>query len=678
MNTASSDIDQKIVSLSASNFPITAYDPFYLARQLDTPIWVFDIDNRHIIYANKSACALWSASSEEALCNRDLSTDMSVTVARRLRQYREDFIRSNQIFNEIWTLYPTNVPIITNVKFSGFKLADGRVAMLCEASEVTEVSAQNIRSCEALLHTDVMIALYEQDGSTLYMNPAARSSTVRPYQSLIESFVNLNIANDFLQKVRSEGECRTVAQITTTQGDQWHDLSAKSCRDAVTGTPSILLTSIDVTDLKEARDNARFLADRDQLTGCFNRSYLQRIVTKKSIEDGTEEYVFVYFDIDQFKQINDQFGHEAGDEVLRQIAFRVKNVIRPGDVIARIGGDEFGILMTDEGWSEGLDPLIERIRAAISIPVYISSFRIDIAVSMGVTTFCIKTEEFSRVMSEADIALYSAKQTGKNKAVIFDHTLGNAARKRDQLEIELRLAIRRQEFILHYQPRVDTNSDRVVAAEALVRWAHPDRGLIYPDEFIPLCEENGMIEDLGELIVRMGLAQVIQWKDEGKNIRLSLNISPRQFKSNRLILLLEEFASKADFPAESIELEITENALIGDPDEIAQKLSIITEMGYSIAIDDFGRGYSNLFYISKFPIKCLKVDRAFISQIPASGPILELILSLGKQTDTIVVAEGVETAEQFEWLKARGCDQVQGFYFSKARSVEKFLEYSGY
>ncbi len=651
---------------------------FDLARELETPIWVFDIDRGRILFANRSACDLWNSETEVALCSRDLSTDMSPNVALRIRQYLADFRESNSVFKELWTLYPANIPINTMVKFSRFHLSDGRIAMLCEAPEVLKMSAQNIRSCEALLHTDVMITLYHENGKIIYMNPAARNSLQDSCKFFSESFLCTAAASKFIENVKLYGEYRSVAQIRTSNGNQWHDLSAKYCRDAVTGDQALLLTSIDVSNLKEARDSARFLADRDQLTGCYNRSYLQNYISRQSRDKVGQNYIFIYFDIDHFKQINDRFGHEIGDEVLRQIVFRVRGVIRHEDILARFGGDEFGIIMEKRSSEDDAQRVIERIRSAVSKPIQVDSLKIDVAISLGITSFSAHEVAFTKVMSEADIALYNAKHTGKNKAVIFDENLGIAARQRDELELELKQAIKKDNFVLHYQPRVDTTNNKVVAAEALVRWEHPTRGLIYPDGFIAHCEENGMIEDLGELIVRKSFEQVIQWCDQKKDINVSINISPRQFKSDLLMHTLKEYAELDGFPTGKVELEITENALIGNPDDIACKLKSITKMGYTIAIDDFGKGYSNLFYISKFPIKCLKIDRAFIAQIPKSGPVLELILALGKQISATVVAEGVETSEQLQWLKDKGCNQIQGFYFSRPQPVDKFLEFSGF
>ncbi|MEL6934123.1 MAG: EAL domain-containing protein, partial [Pseudomonadota bacterium] len=244
--------------------------------------------------------------------------------------------------------------------------------------------------------------------------------------------------------------------------------------------------------------------------------------------------------------------------------------------------------------------------------------------------------------------------------------------ERQNMEKEIQRALDDEEFILHYQPRIDLASGRIAGFEGLARWQHPERGIVMPGGFIPICEETGMIEQLGQQVLDIGFQQALNWTNKGFGSHFSLNLSPRQFADDGLLDTLQNFSDRPDFPHGKIELELTETVLIGDLDSIVRKLEQITDMGYKIAIDDFGTGYSNLSYISKVPLSCIKIDRSFIDQLPKSGPIIGLILALGNQIGATIVAEGVETKEQYDWLREHKCDQVQGFYISKAEPISDF------
>ena len=651
--------------------PSLSADPFALARRLQSPVWIFDIDNSHILFANPSACELWQAENEDLLRKRDLAKDMSSSVTKRLKQYQADFCERDATFNEVWTLYPNGEPTSFTIVFRGLYLSDGRMAMICEVTGVTNDEPDNLRSAEALLHTDVMISLYKKDGPSLYMNPAARNAATSAVHNIRERFIDLADYQKLLSKLEQSGEHRMVTKVLTGTGRRWHDLSAKQCLDAVTGEPAILMTATDVSELKIARDKARYLAERDQLTGCFNRTYLLQYIA--SLERyQSERCALLCFDVDHFKQINDRLGHEVGDVVLKEIVARTQASIRKNDIMVRLGGDEFLIVFDDIQDEDVFAPKIANLLKKISEPITHEATRVNATVSMGATMFRPSSAELNAILREADIALYVSKQEGRNRVTFFTNDMGSAAEARDTIEVELKRSIENREFCLHFQPRIDLASGKVISAEALVRWIHPKRGLVMPGEFIPICEETGMIEDLGQVILEMGFDQALAWQRSGLEIELSINVSPRQFRDQRLMSSLATFSQRSDFPAGRIELEITESVLIGDHGEIEKKLEEISQMGYGIAIDDFGTGYSNLSYISRFPLSCLKIDQSFIGQLPNSGPIISLILTLAKQIEATVVAEGVETQEQLNWLRDHKCDQIQGYYISHPVPLEKF------
>jgi diguanylate cyclase (GGDEF)-like protein len=639
-------------------------DRYSIIRRLKAPVWIFDIDKSRIVFANGPAFALWRAKDEHDLCSRDLTQNMSPAVSRRLKQYQIDFVEQDSFFTEQWTLYPNDKPTSVMVVFSGIWLDDGRMGMQCEVVDQSANEPDNIRSAEALLHTDVMITLYSIEGNLLYMNPAARKAAISSQHAFSDIFVNSADYENVMTAVQGHGEHRLVARAFTGVGARWYDISVKRCADAVTGNPAVLITAIDVSELKVARDKARYLADRDQLTGSYNRTYIQQhFETLTSAQSG--KCALLYFDVDKFKKINDELGHEMGDIVLKQLASRARKLIRSEDLLARLGGDEFVILLHEVPSSEVLAHKVNDLQRSFGQPIRHAATHVNVTVSIGVTTFEPQETEFDTVLRNADIALYISKQGGRDQATFFNDELGAIDKERRLIETEIKRGIEENEFVLYYQPRVDLRSGKTVSVEALVRWMHPDQGLIMPDKFIPICEETGMIEDLGELVLKMGCRQALEWARNGVDIGVSINISPRQFLGNRLIDALKEFARTPDFPRRKVELEITENVLFGDHRQIAEKLQDIAELGYKIAIDDFGTGYSNLSYISRFPLNCIKIDKSFVSQLPESGPIIQLILTLAKQVGATAVAEGVETQAEYDWLFSEGCDQVQGYYFSR-------------
>ncbi|MEM8489841.1 MAG: EAL domain-containing protein [Pseudomonadota bacterium] len=655
--------------------PLPFEDDFALARALGTPLWVFDIDRSRVIHANAAACTLWQAGNEEELRARRLDEGMTPAVFRRLKQYQADFENGAE-FNELWTLYPRGEPVTVSIRFTGFRLTDGRMAMLCEAGTSDEKTPENLRSAEALLHTDVMISLFEEHGSALYMNPAARNAAFRSSYTLPELFVDINKYEELVTGLARSSEYSLVAQVHTIAGTRWHNLSAKACFDAVTGVSAILVTCNDVSDLKNARDEANFLAQRDQLTGCFNRgSLVQRVSDLAAYNPMLAAMLF--FDVDRFKQINDRFGHEVGDFVLRKLVARARSVIRKSDILCRLGGDEFVILFEDVKRGEVFEREIGRILQILCKPLQHGATTLQSSVSMGLTYFTPGEQDFNAILSEADIALYASKAEGRGRLTVFNEALGTAARERDRLEADLKMALESSHFVLHYQPRVSLESGRIVSAEALVRWDHPERGLVMPDVFIGVCEDTGMIQQLGHQVLEMAFEQLASWIDNGADIKLSVNISPRQLEDPALVPQLRSCVERTGVTPESIELEITENTLISDPGAVSKKLEEIKSMGFRIAIDDFGTGYSSLSYISQFPVDSIKIDRRFVAGLPDSGPVARLILILAREIGATTIAEGVERPEERAWLEREGCDQIQGFLFSRPKpAAELSIDFS--
>lgn len=649
----------------------TSVDPFALARRLKTPVWVYDTDNNCIAFANEAACAIWKAENEEDLRARNLAEGMSLSVAKRLRQFQADFSESDAEFSEFWTLYPNGEPVTVKIQYTGYVLPDGRMAMMCEVTGEREEEPETLRSTEALLHTDVMITLYSIEGAPLYMNPAARNALPTNVFGFSDLFCQLG---DFLHMQadwEARGASQRVAKMSTSFGTKWFDLSVKRCLDAATGESALLVTAVDVSELKTARDKASYLASRDQLTGCYNRSFMQLQQEKISANTESEgaSHALLFLDVDRFKQVNDSFGHEVGDTILRTFALRVQAQIGHTDILARMGGDEFVVLIKDLKDRTSLHELLEAIRSELLKPVDCGSVQLNVTASIGVSIFEGGAKgSWSETMKQADVALYHSKRSGRNRYTVFGKALGAEVLERSWLEVEIKKAIEKKAFALHFQPRLDIRQGKVLSAETLLRWDHPERGFIPPDQFIPVCEEMGVIDELGAFVLKRACRQLGVWHRQGFDIDLSVNVSPKQFQDPDFVSLFEDMAAEIDFPTSRLELEITETSLFGDDAEVSEKVHRINELGFRLALDDFGTGYSNLVHISRFPLKCIKMDKSFVQKLPMTGPLLKLILALANQIGATTVAEGVETYEQLNWLESQGCDQVQGFLFSEAVS----------
>ncbi len=649
-------------------------DPFALARRLRRPVWVYDTDCHSIAFANQAACELWNAQDEASLCSRDLSSGMSLTVAERLKQYQRDFVERDAEFVETWTFHPCDHPITVDVIYTGFVMPNGRMAMMCEVIGEEARTSETVRTANALLHTDVKVALFGSDGTILYHNPAARSVLPSADCSSAQLFVDPGDFPRMLQDVREKGESKFVTQIYTSSGEKWFDLRTKQCLDAASGEQAYLVTAYDVSELKATTDRAHYLAARDQLTGCYNRSIVQSDWSELGAIRRGPAYCVIYIDINKFKHINDTYGHSAGDATLKTVADRLRSHTREGDIAARIGGDEFVVLLNDASSEGDLHKRLNAIQTALQKPFEIGPLILEVGVSIGVfIKGANDPTEWSEALQRADMAMYCSKRDQLNTFTIFDDTIGAAAKERVRFEIEIAQAIANREFEVFYQPRIALSTNRVVAAEALLRWRHRELGDVSPAKFIPICEEMGVIDQIGEIVFDKVREQMSEWYRQGLGISVSLNVSPKQFQHDDFISIARRMTALADFPLSLLELEITESSFVGGETEVARRIQNVRELGFQVAIDDFGTGYSNLAHISRFPVSCIKADQTFVAQLPKSAPLLRLIFTLAKQLQSTTVAEGVETYEQLAWLRDNDCDQAQGFLFSKAIPADGFV-----
>ena len=640
--------------------------------KLQQPVWIYDFENTCVYWANAPGLDIWQSESLEELQNRDFSKDMTETVANRLLQYRTDFLRNENIqFREMWTVYPNGEPQNIKVVFSSIYLEDGRMGMLCEALSESQLDNDALRSAEALLHTSVMITLYDAKGEPLYRNPAARTA-VRAYnESLASHFVSEATSGLLLDGTE---EVKTVANVRTASGTAWHDITARKCLDSVTGEHAWLISEVDVSRLKATEEHAQFLAEHDTLTGLPNRNYVS-VEFKKRLDKilaARQKAALIFIDLDHFKDVNDTLGHDAGDQLLITVASRLRNIVRAGDIVARLGGDEFLIFISPVADNTVVESLVKRIQANLPKPIVLQSREICVTPSVGISICPDNGRNINDLMRHADLAMYDAKDNGRNNFSFFSQNLSDAVESRISLESELMTALEEGQFIAHFQPRVNINDNSITGAEALVRWEHPEKGLISPGTFIPACEASGLIAELGKYVLRQAVLAQVEWAKNGYDMHISVNLSPLQFGEESLVSDLVDIVKTNNGNTEYIELEITESVLLGHDQSTIDKLHALVEHGFRIAIDDFGTGYSNLAYLHRYPIDCLKIDRSFVMQIESVRPIVELIVSMARLFELNVVAEGVETEEQLRALQSFDCQEYQGFLFARPMSFTDF------
>jgi diguanylate cyclase (GGDEF)-like protein len=430
--------------------------------------------------------------------------------------------------------------------------------------------------------------------------------------------------------------------------------------------------------LQAANEELRHMALHDALTRLPNRLLVEdRIGQALAHARRTGDSCAVLFvDLDRFKNVNDSLGHFAGDELLRAVAARLLEVVRSEDTVSRLGGDEFVILLKELGAPEDAAAVAAKVVEALKRPFHILNREIFITPSVGISIFPQHGEEAQALISSADAAMYSAKRAGRNNIQLSTANGAQRVPKRLELESELRRALERGEFVLHYQPKIDLYTGALCGAEALLRWQHPQRGTVAPGDFIPLAEETGLIIPLGAWVLREACRQSRDWRDRSlPKMRVAVNLSAAQFRQKGLLDSVRDALSASDVPPECLELEITESMVMHNAPEAACVLEALSVMGVHVSIDDFGTGYSSLSYLKRFPIQSLKIDRSFVRDVsvdPGDAAIVRAIIAIAHQLGLKVVAEGVETESQLQILRGLGGDQYQGFYCSRPLSAEAF------
>jgi diguanylate cyclase (GGDEF)-like protein/PAS domain S-box-containing protein len=543
-------------------------------------------------------------------------------------------------------------------------------------------------SANAIIITNASPPLYPIE----YVNPAFERITGYSANDVIGRSCSLLWNDDadqvdmpeILASAREKREGHGVLRNYAKDGRLfWSDVYIAPVRDESGEVNHFVVALYDITATRRYQAELEFQANRDTLTGLANRNLLRDRLTQASAY--AERYghpVWVLFlNLDRFKFVNDTLGHHAGDQLLKDVALRLRNAVRETDTIARLSADEF-VLALSERADEKLAPaLVQRIMDAIAQPVVIDGYEFVMGSSVGIAVCPSDGNDPENLLKHASIAMYRAKEIGRNNFQFYTAAMNEKALERLRIEGDLRNALERDEFVLHYQPQVDLHTGRIVGMEALLRWKHPVFGMVQPARFIQLAEEMGLIVPIGLWVVRTACCQSIAWQQIGLGqMRIAVNLSARQFYQQDLVDSIVQILGETGLAPHLLELELTESMMMNDVEQAVDILRSLKAIGVHLSIDDFGTGYSSLSYLKRFPIDLLKIDQSFVRDItvdPDDAAIVLSIISLAHSLRLTVIAEGVETEAQLAYLRRHGCDYMQGYYFSHPLPAEDCGELLG-
>ncbi len=529
--------------------------------------------------------------------------------------------------------------------------------------------------------TPDLVAVLELSGQLRYLNGAGRRLIgLNPAEDVSHYYLHDLFPENIAQRLL--GEAFTMAR---EQG-VWHGETALRLadgeelpvsqvvlahQDAAGDTEYLSTIARDISERKRFEAKLQYEAIHDRLTGLPNRFFLvDRFKSALEYARRNQSHIAILFlDIDNFKRVNDNLGHAAGDILLRQVAHRLQGCLRSNDTVARHGGDEFTIVAGDLSDPEKVLVVLHKLNAAFERPVIVHSQEVYVTFSVGIALYPHDGDGIETLLRHADIAMYRAKSAGSNQYRFYASDMNTRGHELLKMEADLRYALEHEQFILHYQPQVDLGNGCIVGVEGLIRWQHPVRGLVSPADFIPLLENSSLIIPVGEWVLRQACRLHRTWRESGLDgVRLSVNVSAVQFNDGELLDKVRRALQEEQMPQQALELEITENILMQDPVKATEILQSIHALGVRVAIDDFGTGYSSLAYLKRFPLDALKIDQTFVRDIVNSASdavIVEASISLAHKLGLEVVGEGVETVAQLEFLRLQKCNLAQGYHLSR-------------
>ena len=648
---------------------------------------------------NEANEVLFGVKREQAL-GKSAAEVMSPEVATQITEWDRQLIESPMVQDFVTTeeVSGRGRRILRRIRVPIFA-PNGQVEyLLVLADDITDAQklADSMRLASKVFETTADgIVMSDADDRVISVNAAfSRLTGLRPEDIVGQLLLDSPFRPDDLvaYELRQEHLVRdgfVSAEVTRTHKNGT-ELSLWMTKTRVCNDSGIVVNYVrvfsDISSLKQtqrmleqemqghvlAAERVQYLAQYDNLTSLPNRSLFSKLLNEaisKARHDGAQLAVLIV-NLDRFKNINDALGHATGDLLLKRVAKRFQGCLRAGDTVGRMGGDEFVVLLPNIDAAEVAAAVARKILHTTTKSYEAVGQEFHVTASIGISTFPKDGDDDQSLMQNADIAMYRAKEEGKNNLQFYSAAMSRNSFERLALESSLRRALERGDFQLHYQPKINLRSGQIAGLEALLRWVHPELGMVAPAKFIALAEETGLIVAIGKWVLQTACRQLAAWQNQGLlHISMAINLSPRQFQDANLLQDIKSVLADTGVSAGLLELEITESMLMHDLDKAMLILTDLRAMGVRIAIDDFGTGYSSFSNLKRFPIDTIKVDRSFIRGLPTSAEnrgITEAILAMGKALNLNVIAEGVETKEQADYLRTRGCNEFQGFYFSKA------------
>ena len=661
--------------------------------QFDDIVYLLDM-NRHLLRANNAFYRTLNATPDECLGRHivDLihpfGEDESCVVCQIQEARSESVItmEADDINN------PTNKPLEITLKLVNDNggNATGMIVNLHDLSNTREIEERLRLSASVFENSVEGVVITNPEGNIIEVNRAFCDILGYPKDEVIgqnpKLFKSGRHDKDFYRSMwkslNTAGQWRGEIWNRRKNGSifpEW--LTINSVHDESNKLTHYIGIFSDITHIKRSQEQIDHLSHHDPLTDLPNRLLLQERLEQaiKLANRHDNKLAVVFIDVDRFKQINDSFGHPIGDQLLQNISSRLLGRLSEGDTLARISGDVFVLLLEDVDNAEKTGVAVNNILSAFNDPFQLGSNQISITASVGIALFPGDATDATTLMRNADAALHRAKEAGHNQYQFYTEELTQNAFKRVSLENSLRQAIQQNEFFLVYQPQVEAESERVIGAETLIRWHHPELGPISPAQFIPLAEETGMILEIGNWVLTEACRQGEKWLQQGLDFgRLAINIAGPQIQHGKLADEVSDVLANSGFPPAMLELEVTEGFIMQEAEVAIEQLNLLRDLGITLSIDDFGTGYSSLSYLKRLPIHTLKIDQSFVQDIPENSEDVAItcaIIALGNSLDMSIIAEGVESAEQSQFLKEHGCKLAQGFFYSEPLTASEFEEF---
>ncbi len=638
-------------------------------------VWIFDEELR-VTYANQRTCDMLRFHLERMLGRPvtdfipaaeedDHRHQMELRRQGVATVYERRFLRGDGSL--LWCLVSASPMFDDDGRFAGSFAMLGDISQIKRTEEELKLAAHVYDdSPNAIAITDAQFRVHSVNAAFTKITGFSAAETLGRPAAFLDN--------------RLRQQCARLAPGERWQGEIWNQrksgetypewLSVSPVTDSRGRTTHYVAIIADLTERKEAESRIDYLANHDPLTGLPNRLLFQSR-TDQALSMAMEQNhqaALLLLNVDRFKTINDSLGHQVGDALLVEIAHRLQARLGKADVLSRQGGDEFLILLSEVADVDEAGQFTQGLLASLTEPFRQQQQELQISASVGLALFPGDGHNFAELLPRADSAMRQAKASGRNTFRFYRSAMSSDALARLQLENALRESLVQQHFELHYQPLVQCDSGQVLGVEALLRWPHPDQGMISPARFIPLAEESGLIVPLGAWVLQEACRQARHWLDQGLELRVAVNLSSVQFKRGDLVATVRQALERHGLPGTRLELELTESILIQDEEETLETVRQLRELDIFLSIDDFGTGYSSLAYLRRLPVQKLKIDQSFVRQLTEKAEdaaIVSTILAMARQLGLQTVAEGVETREQYEWLQSRGCTAIQGYYFSK-------------